>query len=100
MGYCFSGKKIKIKTVNKNDQDEAFNCLRPKGGLILRMDSVYNVPKIDILFDEWYTNSVRLWPKTERVRKHFSRIERTPPDRSSSKSYDIISFRYCLLMKC
>ena len=34
MGYCFSGKKIKIKTVNKNDQDEAFNCLRPKGRLI------------------------------------------------------------------
>ena len=55
------------------------------------MNSVYNVPKIDILFDDWYTNSVSLWPKTERARKYFSMIERTPPDRSSSKSYDIIS---------
>ena len=44
------------------------------------MDSVYDVPQLDIFFDDWYGNSFRLWPKTEKARKHFLRIERTPPD--------------------
>ena len=60
MGCCFSKKKkkkkIKIEIVDNIDQAEAFNYLRPKGSLILRMDSVYNVPKIDILFGDWSTN--------------------------------------------
>ena len=55
------------------------------------MDSVSNVPKIEILFDDCNTNSVRLWPKTERAHKHFLKIERTPPDKSPSESYDTIS---------
>ena len=66
--------------------------LRPKGKLILRTDSIYNVPKIDILFDDWCTNSVRLWPKTEKSCKHFLRVEGTPPNAScSSESHDDIS---------
>ena len=51
--------------------------MRPKGKLIFKMDSIYNVPKIDVLFDEWYTNSIRLWPKTEKAHKHFLGMERT-----------------------
>ena len=43
------------------------------------MDSIYDVPKINILFDDWYSNSVRLWPKTDKARKQFLRTERTPP---------------------
>ena len=57
------------------------------------MDSIYNVPKIDVLFDEWYTNSIRLWPKTEKVCKHFLGMERTPnnslPNSSNSKNSNI-----------
>ena len=71
MACCFTKKQIDIEIVNNIDQDEAFKYLRPKRRLILRMDSVYNVPKIDILFDDWYTNSVRLRQKTDRARKHF-----------------------------
>ena len=55
------------------------------------MDSVYNAPKIDILFGDWYTNSVRFWPKTKRACKYFLKIERTPPDRSPFESYYTIS---------
>ena len=67
--------------------------MRPKGKLILRIDSIYNVPKIDDLFDDWYTNSIRLWPKTEKTRKQFLRIERTPinspPNSSGSENSNI-----------
>ena len=92
--YFFQRKyKIKIKIIDTIEKDEKINYLRPKGRLILRMDSVYNVPKIDILFDDWYTNSVNLWPKTERVCKNFLRIEKTPvncpPDPSTSENSNI-----------
>ena len=94
MGCCFSKKKkkIKIKVVDNICQDEAFNYLQPKGRLILRMDSVYNIPKIYILFDDWNTNSVRLWPKTKKASEHFLNVERAPPNTFySSESYDDIS---------
>ena len=48
------------------DKDEK-NYLRLKGKLIFKMDSIYNVPKIDDLFDNWYTNSMRLWAKTKKA---------------------------------
>ena len=44
------------------------------------MDSVYDVPQLDIFFDDWYANNVTLWSKTEKALKLFFRIERTPPD--------------------
>ena len=50
--------------------------------------------KFDVLFDDWYRNSIRLWPKTEKARKHFLRIERTlinPPPNSSGSEYSNIS---------
>ena len=36
------------------DEGNEFEYLRPKGTLILKMDSIYNVPKIGILFNDWY----------------------------------------------
>ena len=45
----------------------------------LKMNSIYNVPKICILFVDWYANGIRYWPKTEKARKHFLRLERTHP---------------------
>ena len=69
--------------------------MRPKGRLILKMNSIYDVPKIDVLFDDWYTNSVWLWPKTEIAPKYFLRNERTPinspfDSENSNISLDIV----------
>ena len=62
------------------------------------MDSIYNLPKTDILFNDWYTNSLKLWPKTEKADKQFLRIERTPIN-SPSESDNTFSLRYCSLKK-
>ena len=55
------------------------------------MDNIYNVPKTDVLFDDWYANSIRLWQK---ACKHFLRTERTPinslPNTSGSENSNII----------
>ena len=93
---CVSSKKnkVKIKIIDIIDKDEKFNYLQPKGKLILRMYIIYNVPNIDVLFDDWYRNSIRLLPKTEKARKHFLRIERAPinsPPNSSGSEYSNIS---------
>ena len=48
------------------------------GKFVLRMDSVYDVPKVGALFDNWYANNMRLWSKTEKARQHFLKTERTP----------------------
>ena len=79
MGCCFSKHKMEIEIIDTISKDPEFDYLRPKGRLILKMNSVSDVPKIDILFDDWYSNSIRLWPKTNKACKHFLRIERTPP---------------------
>ena len=68
MGCFFLKKKLRIKVVDTTDEGIEFGYLRPKGRLILKLESVYNVPKIDILFDDCYVNSVRLWPKAEKAR--------------------------------
>ena len=67
---------------------QEFDYLRPKGHLIYKIDSDYNVPKIDIYFDGWYVNSVRLWPKGNEARKHFLRMERTLPCSPPISSFD------------
>ena len=83
MGCVFTKKnKVEIKVADIIDKGEK-NYLRLKGKLIWRMDSIYNVPKIDGLFDNWYTNSMKLWPKTEKAREYFLGIERTPINSSN-----------------
>ena len=67
MGCCFSKHKMEIEIIDTISKDPEFDYLRPKGRLILKMNSVYDVPKIDILFDDWYSNSIRLWPKTDKA---------------------------------
>ena len=48
MGCYFSKNKLKTKIVDTIDEGHEFDYLRPKGRLILKMDSIYNVPKIDV----------------------------------------------------
>ena len=80
MSCCCFKKKLQIKTINTIAEGSGFEYLRPKGRIIFKMDSVYDVPQLDIFFDDWYANNVMLWSKTEKALKHFLRIERTPPD--------------------
>ena len=65
-----------MEIIDKTPPGEEFDYLRPRGKLLYNIDSVYDVPKIDIIFDDWY---VHLWPKDEKVRQHFLMFERTPP---------------------
>ena len=37
--------------------------LRPDGSIIVSIDRRYNVPMFELRFDDWYGNSVCLWPK-------------------------------------
>ena len=60
---CSRKRKLNVKIIDTIDKGEEFDYLRPKRRLVYKIDSVYNVPKIDIYFDGWYANSVRLWHK-------------------------------------
>ena len=55
-----------------------FKYLRPQATTTLSIDRKYNVPLIDIRFDGWYENSVRLWPKHSEQTEHFLLLEKTP----------------------
>ena len=91
---CVSSKnnKVKIKIVDIIDKMKSLTIFHQKA-IFLKMDSIYNVSKIDVLFDNRYTNSIRLWSKTEEARKHFLRIERTlinsTPNSSGSENNNI-----------
>ena len=60
MGWCFFKYKKgpQIEIIVEILLGEEFDYLRPKGKLVCKIDSVYDVPKIDIIFDDWYINSV------------------------------------------
>ena len=66
MGSCLS-KKIRIKIIDKIKERPKFDYLRPKWEIVLSIDQRYNVPAFYINFDVWYTNSVRLWPKNNKL---------------------------------
>ena len=70
MSCCFSTKKLQVKIIDTIAEGSEFDYLRPQGRIIFEMDSVSYVPQLDIFFDDWYANSVRLWLKSEK----------TPPD--------------------
>ena len=64
-------KKKRIKVVDTIDGGNEFDCLRPKFNLILKIDSIDNLPTTGFLFDDWYANSVSLLPNTSKAGKHF-----------------------------
>ena len=67
MGCCFSRHRgPNIEIIDEIEPGKDFDYLRPKDKLIYKTDSVYDVPKIDVLFEGWYPNSVRLWPRDNR----------------------------------
>ena len=49
-----------------------FDYFRPQGNITFSLDRKYNIPIVDIRFNGWYGNSVRLWSKhTEQIRTFF-----------------------------
>ena len=54
-----------------------FDYLRPKGRIIFKIDSAYDVPQLDIFL---VIGTLTVLGFGRKARKHFLRIERTPPD--------------------
>lgn len=50
---------------------------RPHNTISVSSDRIYNIPIVDIRFDGWYENSIRLWPKHTEQREHFLLLART-----------------------
>ena len=76
---CSSGSnEPKIKIFDCKPPDAAFDYLRPNGTISFSVDRKYNVPVVNISFDEWYENSVHLWPYHTEQKEHFLQLERTP----------------------
>ena len=72
-------KPPKIEIVDETPPGQQYHYLRLEGKIIVSIDTVYDVPRIEIAFDGWYVNSVRLWPRDKKIRPHFSMLERSPP---------------------
>ena len=81
MGCCYSSfnKRPKIKIIDETPKGQEFNYLRPEGKITYSIDTTYDVTRVEIAFDGWYVSSVRLWPKSKKIRPHFLMLERTPP---------------------
>ena len=78
MLYSSFNKRLEIKTIDETPKGQEFDCLRPEGKIIYSIDTTYDVPRVEITFDGWYVNSIRLWPKSKKIRPHFLILERTP----------------------
>ena len=80
MSRCFSHKRVNLKVIDNIKSGKQYDYLRPKDELVLSIDEIYGVPLISVNFDDWYTNSIRLWPKSDKARYCFqSELQRTPP---------------------
>ena len=63
MGNCFSSSDSNIKIIDQTTPHERFDFLRPEGTITYTIDRMYDAPKVEINFNGWYENSVRLCPK-------------------------------------
>ena len=95
MGFCLSKFKVKesdIDTVDYMPQGPEYDYLMPQRTIIVSLDNKWNIPIIDIDFDEWYENTVWLWPKNNAQRENFWLLERTPLPSPSVSSLDSSGF--------
>ena len=66
MGCLFSkcsnsSYEPKIKIIDCTPPGAAFDYVRPNGTISFSVDRKYNAPVVDIRFEGWYENCVRLW---------------------------------------
>ena len=82
MGCCLSfvdNDKPRIEIIDEIPKGKEFDYLRSEGKIIFGIDTTYDVPRIEIDFNGWYVNSVRLWPESKKVKPHFLMLRWTPP---------------------
>ena len=73
-----SSDEPKIKIIDSTPPGAAFDYLRSNSTISFSVDRKYNIPVVDIRFERWYENSMRLWPYHTEQREHFLQLERTP----------------------
>ena len=83
MGCCLSfgnnnNNKPRIEIIDETPKGKEFDYLRPEGKITYGIDTTYDVLRIEIDFNGWYVNSVRLWRKNKKVRPHFVMLRKTP----------------------
>ena len=81
MGCCYASfnKRPKTKIIDETPKGPEFDYLRPESKMTYNINTTYDVPRAEIVFDGWYVNSVRHWPKSKKIRPHFLMLKRTPP---------------------
>ena len=83
-----SSEEPKIKIIDCTSPGAPFNYLRLKGTISFNVDRKYKIPVVDISFEGWYENSLRLWPCHTEQREHFLQLQTTPLQTPSVSSED------------
>ena len=78
MGCCFSSNEPRIKIIDVTPEESSFDYLRLNGIITYLIDRTYNIPLIELDFDEWFERSICLWAKNDSARSNFLLLERTP----------------------
>ena len=72
MCSCFSFlNNPNVEIIDETSKGKQFDHLRPEGAITYTVDRMYDVSEVKTNFDGWYKASVRLWPKTSKVRSIF-----------------------------
>ena len=61
----------KIRIYECTPPGDDFDYMRPKCTVTFSIDRKYSIAVVNIRFDGWYENSVRLWPKHTEQREQF-----------------------------
>ena len=94
MGCFFSSNEPKIEIVDLTPPGAEFDYLRQNGTISFSVDRKYNIPVVEINFEGWYENNVRLWPYHTKQRENFLQLQRirlqTPSISSDDSGYDTV----------
>lgn len=72
MGCIFSkNNEPNIQIHDCIPQLDQFDYLRLHGTITVSLDRKYNITIVDIKFDGWFENSVRLWPNIVNRKSNF-----------------------------
>ena len=88
MGCFFSSDEQKLKLSNLTPPGAEFDYLRQNGTISFSVDRKYNIPAVEINFEGWCKNSVRLWPYHTEQRENLLQLQRTPLQTPSISSED------------
>lgn len=58
MGRCFTFNRPNVEIIDKMPKRKQFDYFRFKGTITYTANRMYNVPEVEINFDDWYRASV------------------------------------------